>query len=224
MTNKEIDICRISFPDIKLGKSAGHKLRGYFGNLFRERSTLLHNHYENGRLRYKYPSVQYKILDGVPRLIGIDEGARLLPSLFLDLHELRIDGRQYLIDAKNIELKRETAGITCELKKYRFANYWMALNQENHTKYLNLESSEKKTRMLNSILINNILSFFKNTDIILKSNERIMVNVDVSEGSTKFKDNRMIVFSGSFVCNTLLPDGIGLGKSVSRGFGAIKRQ
>ena len=33
----------------------------------------------------------------------------------------------------------------------------------------------------------------------------------------------MIAFSGRFTANVLLPDFIGLGKSVSRGFGAIQK-
>jgi hypothetical protein len=34
----------------------------------------------------------------------------------------------------------------------------------------------------------------------------------------------MLAFSGSFVCNATLPDYIGLGKAVSRGFGCIVKQ
>ena len=57
----------------------------------------------------------------------------------------------------------------------------------------------------------------------LNANERLMAKVNVEEKSTQFKENKMIAFSGSFIVNALLPDEIGLGKSVSRGFGTIKR-
>jgi len=33
----------------------------------------------------------------------------------------------------------------------------------------------------------------------------------------------MLTFGGGFVCNVQLPDYIGLGKSVARGFGTITR-
>ena len=68
----------IQFPEITLKTRDAHKLRGYFGNLFKEYSPLLHNHYETGELRYKYPLVQYKVLDKVPTLVAIKEGAQLL--------------------------------------------------------------------------------------------------------------------------------------------------
>jgi hypothetical protein len=75
--------------------------------------------------------------------------------------------------------------------------------------------------MLNAILVGHILSFFRNTAVELNANERLMAKLNVIEKSTKFKENKMIAFSGSFIVNALLPDEIGLGKSVSRGFGTI---
>ena len=40
---------------------------------------------------------------------------------------------------------------------------------------------------------------------------------------TQFKNQPMLGFQGEFVANVLLPDGVGLGKSVARGFGAVQR-
>jgi len=99
----------------------------------------------------------------------------------------------------------------------------MGLNQTNYTKYHKLESEVEKQEMLNAILVGHILSFFRNTGVELNANERLMAKVNVEEKSTQFKENKMIAFSGSFIVNALLPDEIGLGKSVSRGFGTIKR-
>ena len=45
-----IPLTTITLPEITLRTRDGHKLRGYFGELFREHSPLLHNHYaEIGR-------------------------------------------------------------------------------------------------------------------------------------------------------------------------------
>jgi hypothetical protein len=65
------------------------------------------------------------------------------------------------------------------------------------------------------------LSFFKGLNIRLESSQRLMAKTDFQEKSTKFKDKDMLAFEGKFVTNALLPDGIGLGKGVSRGFGSI---
>lgn len=222
-TTQELQICRIKFPEIKLQTRDAHKLRGYFGNLFKEHSPILHNHYEDGRFRYKYPSIQYKVINNVPTLIGIQEGAELLPSLFLKIKELDINGQKFSINAKNIALTNEKAGYSSSLHEYQFSTLWMGLNQINYAKYHKLESEEEKQDMLNAILVGHILSFFRNTGVELNANERLMAKVNLEEKSTKFKENKMIAFSGSFIVNALLPDEIGLGKAVSRGFGTIKR-
>jgi hypothetical protein len=216
-------ITRIQFPEIKLLTRDAHKLRGYFGNLFKEHSPLLHNHYEDGSFRYRYPAVQYKVLAGVPTLIGIGEGASLLPKLFLKIKELELDGLSYPIHSKNIQHSEEQIGFSEELQTYRFETLWMALNQENHRTYMKLATNLEKKKMLNSILVGHVLSLFKNMEIILDTEQRLMAMTQLQEKSTQFKDNTMVAFIGEFVINAHIPDGLGLGKSVSRGFGTVKK-
>jgi hypothetical protein len=222
-TTQDLTITRIKFPEIKLQTRDAHKLRGYFGNLFKEHSPVLHNHYEDGGFRYKYPEIQYKVLDNIPTLVGIDEGASLLPKLFLKIKEIEIDGQCYPVNSKNIEHSTEETGYSNNLHEYKFKTLWMALNQKNYSKYHKLGDKAEKQDMLNTILVGHILSFFRNTRIELDNGERLMAKVSVQEKSTNFKENKMIVFSGGFIVNALLPNDIGLGKSVSRGFGTIKR-
>ena len=222
-TFQKTPICRIQFPEIKLLTRDAHKLRGYFGNLFKEHSPLLHNHFEDGSLRYRYPAVQYKVLAGVPTLIGIGEGASLLPKLFLKIKELKLDGLSYPIHSKNIHHSQEQIGFSEELQTYRFETLWMALNQENHRIYVKLDTGVEKKKMLNSILIGHVLSLLKNTEIILETDQRLMAMTTLQEKSTQFKGQTMVAFTGEFVINAHIPDGLGLGKSVSRGFGSVKK-
>lgn len=209
----------IRFPDIQLEKRDGHKLRGYFGNLFREYSPLLHNHFEDGRSRYKYPLVQYKVINEVPMLIGLKEGAQLLTELFLKIKELQINDRTYPLYQKNLDHFKIEAGLQQAIITYHFENLWMALNQENYKKFRQLQNSMERQNQLNTILRNNLLSFFKGVDIWLDA--PLIVTGTFSEHITKFKDQPMLAFSGKFSVNALLPDLVGIGKAVSRGFGTI---
>lgn len=208
----------IQFPDIQLQTRDAHKLRGYFGNLFKEHSPLLHNHYDDGSARYAYPLVQYKVIDKTPVLLGLQEGAELLVSLFLQIREIDIEGQQFPVLAKNIQQKQCELTVNEQLFNYSFKTLWMALNQENFKKYQRLDEAEKAT-FLNRQLQNNILSFYKG--LSFRTNERIMVITRLEEKQTLFKNQLMLAFSGQFTSNAYLPEWAGIGKAVSRGFGTV---
>lgn len=210
----------IQFPDIELQTRDAHKLRGYFGNLFKEHSPILHNHYDDGSARYAYPLVQYKVIDKTPLLVGFQEGAELLVSLFLKIKEIKINGVLFPVLAKNIHQKQYGLTVNQQLFNYRFKTLWMALNQENHNKYMQLDENEKAL-FLNRQLQNNILSFYKG--LSFRTNERIMAVTRVKEKQTLFKDQFMLVFDGEFTTNAFIPDLTGIGKAVSRGFGTIQK-
>lgn len=210
----------LQFPEIKCHPSDAHKIRGYFGNLFKNHSSILHNHFEDGKSMYRYPLVQYKIVRNVPTLVGLAEGAKLMTELFLDIKELNINNEIIPILHKNFESNEVEVGVSTRLTNYRFVNLWMALNQKNHKQY-NDASMGDRQEMLRKILVGNILSFFKGFDH--RVTEQIMVHVSVKENFTHFKNQKMLAFQGEFVSNVLLPDFIGLGKSVARGFGTVKR-
>lgn len=209
----------IRFPEINLETRDAHKLRGYFGTLFQEHSPLLHNHLETGENAYRYPLVQYKVLSGVPTLTGLNEGADLLIGLFLKIKELKIGERSYPVLQKNIESKTANIGLSEDLHAYRFETLWMALSQRNYAAYIT-EAAEQQPKHLKAILTGNILSFFKSMNYRAEAN--VMVNLKIiAERETQFKNNAMLAFEASFVTNVVLPEYIGLGKSVARGFGTI---
>jgi hypothetical protein len=213
----------ITFPEIQLQTRDAHKLRGYFGNLFKDHSPLLHNHLESGQSQYRYPLVQYKVTDKIPMLLGLNEGAELLTSLFLKVQELQLDGHIYPVLSKNIRNQRWNIGLDSDLHHYRYETLWMGLNQDNHRKYMQMASDQERQEQLKRIAISNILAFYKAFDLRLAEEHRILLSLQVQEKSTRFKNQNMLAFSGEFTTNALLPDFAGLGKSVSRGFGTVKK-
>lgn len=216
---KQLHQTIIRFPEIALNTRDAHKLRGYFGTLFQEYSPLLHNHLESGESAYRYPLVQYKVLDHVPTLVGLNEGADLLISLFLKIKELRINGQVFEVFQKNIESKVIEIGLSDDLYAYRFQTLWMALNQQNFVEFLE-EDDAQRAKHLKSILIGNILSFYKAMELHVMGN--VMVNLKIkNERETLFKNKAMLAFEAEFVTNAILPEFVGLGKSVARGFGSI---
>lgn len=212
--------CTLRFPELRLRTSDAHKLRGYFGNLFRERSPLLHNHFEEGGLRYAYPLVQYKVVRRTPMLIGLEEGAKLLVELFTQIKKMDIGGEVYPVGEKQIEFQTCPVGVEDALYTYRFETLWMGLNQKNHLRYQELPQEERPA-LLNKILVGNILTLFKGIEH--HTEKRVLVTTKLHEKQTQFKGKRMLAFRGSFTTNALLPRYVGLGKSPARGFGAIRK-
>ncbi|AYQ36653.1 CRISPR-associated endonuclease Cas6 [Runella sp. SP2] len=216
-----LPLTTVTFPEPPLRTRDAHKLRGYFGDFFKEHSPLLHNHYDDGSLRYAYPLVQYKVINRVPTLVGLGEGAQLLVELFLKIRTLDIDGREYPILSKHINHQQATVEVGNALTKYRFETLWMPLNQANHVEYMNADEPTRQA-LLQRILQNNILAFLKGVGAYQPDLPRLMILLNVqSQTTTQFKNQTMLAFTGDFVVNATLPDGIGLGKSVARGFGSI---
>lgn len=208
----------LTFPEIALSTRDGHKLRGYIGNLFREYSPLLHNHFEDGKLRYAYPLVQYKVLNRVPFIVGLGEGSELLTQLFLQVKELRIEERSFPVHHKHIHNQDVEVGVRGELFNYRFLTPWIALNQDNYQRYRQLDEGDVPA-FLQVKLRNHLITFLKAMGASL--DQQVMVTADLKETRVQFKNQQHSAFTGTFTTNVLVPDHIGIGKSPSRGFGTL---
>ena len=212
----------LSFPELDLPARAAHHLRGYFGTLFRGRSPLLHNHYADGTLRHAYPKVQYKVLNGVPTLIGVEEGADPLAELFLEVSELELEGRTYPLLDKRMRVEEVPAGVGDELLTYELATLYMPLNQDNHRRYVELADEGERALFVDRIAVGHLLAAFKGMGVWLAPEERVFAKAQLRERETGFKNIRMVAFAGTVTTNAVVPEGIGIGKSVGRGFGALR--
>ncbi len=200
-------------------KGTADKLRGFFADKFGE-FTLIHQHLNNNKLLYKVPLIQYKIFDGKPFVLGINEGADVLQKIHDDIEYLKIGRSEYQIKEKNIVLKTDYFGYADNHLPYSFLTPWLALNEKNYEKYNRLGSWTKKKELLEKILIGNIISMSKSLGYTVPS--PIKANIDkLKEVKTKLKSTPMLGFLGTFSVNFEIPDYWGIGKSVSRGFGTI---
>ena len=216
---RNIDITTIRFPSIKLERRDAHKLRGFVANQFSE-ITELHNHLDDNTNLHAYPVVQYKVLDGVPTLVGIGRGSRILMSLIDKIENIDIDGRVLPVTAREINTRNVSIGVGDRVQYYRFDNAWMALNTRNFTRYTGACQSEQ-IDVLRRILVGNILVFLGAFNEF--ADREVIAVPKVQTSNALFKGLNMMTFRGSFQTNVLLPDGIGLGKCAARGFGAIRR-
>lgn len=215
----ELEYILLKYDDVKMDRRDTPKLRGYFANKYNEYIEL-HNH-KDDKFVYKYPIVQYKVIDNIPILLGLKkEGIDIVKEVFFTNNQLRISTKEYDIYEKNINMYKREYGSTKDVYKYEFLTPWIGLNQKNNKEYRQANIIDKEL-ILNRVLVGNILSCSKYLGYTVK--EEIKVKSSLKKMIVQFKGVKMIGFTGIFYTNFMIPDYLGLGKSVARGFGTIKR-
>jgi hypothetical protein len=198
------------------------QLRGFFGKLFAD-EILLHHHEANGELRYDYPRVQFKVLDREACLIGIAEGGAVVERLWRQVDEARIGDETLTVIEAGLQRRRERVGETEQFLAYCFLSPWMALNQANHRRFTSEVDEHERCALLERILVGNCLSLAKALGHCvmtrLHADARGLYSV-----TARLKGVPMLAFRGSFRTNFQLPNRLGIGKSVSRGFGTVQRR
>lgn len=208
---KKVDI--ILKTEKKFNNVNGEELRGYCGNYFRN-IIQFHNHIDEVSFNYKSPYIQYRVIDGQLSIMGIDEGADILLEHIEELKTIKL-GEKIINVEPELTITFPKLEITDKRYRYKFDTLWFALNDINYKKYMRGEFS------LDNQLRNNILEFFKMCKIWV--DKRIIAEGEFKEERIIKKDVEILVFSGEFETNALLPDNICLGKRKSIGFGRIKR-
>ncbi len=195
------------------------KLRGYIGNKFID-YPILHHHSDGQSNIYSYPKVQYKIIGGIPIIIGIEEGVDVLKSIATEIDELELGDKIYYIEEKQIIEKNQEFGLTKTPLQYIFLTPWLALNEKNYSNFNNMHPKEQ-ILCLHKILVGNILSISKYLEYVVL--EQINIKTKLKPKKVYSKGIPFVGFEGEFQANFNIPDYFGIGKSVSRGFGTVKK-
>ncbi|MCL5292689.1 MAG: hypothetical protein M1548_09260 [Actinobacteria bacterium] len=216
----------LSFVKYRLELSRGLRrsevplLRGFFGNKFDQ--AIVHHHNPDGTLAYDYPRIQFKVLDQQAILIGLEEGCDLLARLWLETDRAIIGVENLTVRQAAIQKRQVLIGEAGEPITYRFLTPWLALNQANDKRYRDAATVQPREELLGRILVGNCISLAKSFKYDVKS----WLEADCSRlrsVTTFLKGTPMHGFIGEFQVNFLLPELIGIGKSVSRGFGTVIR-
>lgn len=209
---------RIRF-ERQLLTSEATKLRGFFGSAFAD-EILLHHHCD-GRLLYTYPRVQFKVLQREAHLIGIAEGGELVERLWREVDQARIGQEELPVLEASLSRRTEQLGDIDSPRTYRFVSPWLGLNQENHRRYVDSTTEAERQQILQGVLIGNCLALAKAFDHRVET--RLKADIaKLREVPVRLKGVPMIGFRGTFQINFLVPARLGIGKSVSRGFGTVE--
>lgn len=221
-SKKKMKYAILNFPDLSLTVTDISKLRGFIGRVF-SKHDIIHNHRKDGTTIYRYPLIQFKIVDGSCKMVAITARAvKVFNEIFMTMDSVDINGRVIPICEKDLILEDQPCGYSNEVYVYRLVSPWIALNKKNYSLYNRL-NPEEKLALLKKSLTGNILSMSKGLGIWLNSEQRIDVALDVTPCQVRLKATSLIGFKGVFKTNYLIPELLGLGKSVSRGFGTVRK-
>ncbi len=186
-----------------------------------DNNPLFHNHQGQG-YNYVYPKIQYKLINGYPAVLGINEGALALKEILSDCNSIhcRLGHTINEFHISSIGEWDENIILTPELNTYFIAN-WLPLNARNYEEYLRADTPAARLPLLDRIITGNILSFAKGMGVFFDSQVICQFDDIESNGNLTYKDVDLLSFSGSFKSNVQLPQWIGLGKSASLNHGII---
>lgn len=182
--------------------------------------VLLHNHTEGG-LRNKLPLIQYKIIQGKPAIVAINEGISVVePVMEMGELSVNIGKRPMRLKLDSVWGNQFEVGITEQKYKYSLVN-WISFNEENYAIYMKTDSIIERLNLVTSILKSNILSFAKGIGVFFENQVELSISDISAPKNVAYKGTKLITFNVTFTCNVCLPEYIGLGKAVSRGYGML---
>lgn len=185
--------------------------------------VAFHNHVGETQFVYQYPLIQYKTVQRQPAIVCLDEGVDEIHKLFEQRNwTIILLGERIDLKVDRLDLKTTTLNVWDKHFDYSLTR-WQALNDKNYREYNNLQDLTEKIQMLERILTGNILSFAKGIEWHIDKPVELSITDIALERLSKMKDIKVAVLDVRFRCNVALPDWIGLGKGVSKGFGVVEK-
>ncbi|MEN8905712.1 MAG: CRISPR-associated endonuclease Cas6 [Clostridiales bacterium] len=216
----ELHVLEFKMEGINIKSSDIPKLRGYIANKFPEYLEL-HNHIDKSKYNYGYPLIQYKSINKIPYIIAISNAALIIYEIMPEIQSIKIKDKILKIYEKGVKVDRKLFGHSNNMIEYEFKNPWLPLNQKNYIEYKEY-CDKDRTELLRNIMIGNILSMSKSFNYWF--DKKLEIKLNIKPIRVNFKNNEMTAFKGNFIVNFNIPDYFGIGKSVSRGFGTIKKK
>jgi hypothetical protein len=186
--------------------------------------AIFHNHEDDGTSVYRYPLIQYKRFKGQPALFCIGEGVDEIHRLFMRPDwELDILGDQVRLRVDRLDLKTHPVKLNGRLHSFRVRD-WQGLNRDNHARFHAARNALQQKEMLERILTGNLLSFAKGIGWQIEGRVVAEVPSPPLLKRRQFKGVDVDVFDMDILTNMTLPEGLGIGKAVSLGYGTIENK
>ena len=171
------------------------------------------------RKKFLYPRIQVKTHNDEILLVGLNQGVDPILKIYDKIKDLNFGDITFEAIEKSVEESEESFLFTSTLHKYNFISNWVALNQ-NTSKQYSAKNSEDRLQYLNNLVAKNIVFISREIGFDLPENIYSKINVS-SLKPIKLDQNGWGAFEGEFFTNLILPNYIGIGNGITRGYGTI---
>jgi hypothetical protein len=167
-----------------------------------------------------YPDIQFKFIENKPVIVGYGRGLQILAEVFQKIGYFELNHRRVDLPEKSIQIVETMIGESEKVYNYSFLSPWMALNQNNYFVYRHLNLVEREVK-LKRILWGNLRALAHAFNYWIPDPDKVKVKGRFRVKTGNFKGNTMLTFTGEFSTNFHIPDYLGLGKQVARGYGTV---
>lgn len=182
----------------------------------------------NTGYHYRYPKIQYKTRNFKnqlqPLLVCIGDCVEEAHKFFSQADwTITIRDRKHNLQIARMEVDQFNLRVYDQDFHYNLFS-WQALNPENYRQFQNMDSLSERIQFLETLLKNHILAFAKGVDWWIDQPVVVKITNLRREKFMSFKRNKVQCFDLSIKTNVFLPEYLGIGKGVSKGFGTIRKQ
>lgn len=182
---------------------------------------LYHNHTREDGFRYSYPLIQYKRLGGKAAIVCVEDGVDSIGQfLMAQQPEVVLGERKVTLEMESVKPQRAMMQTWQSSFDYRL-QHWLPLNSENYHRYQEQTGLTERTTLLEGILKGNLLSMCKGLGIYISEELSVSITRMTEPRLVKVKGVRVMSFDVDFSSNLSIPDGLGIGKNASLGYGTI---
>lgn len=169
---------------------------------------------------HRYPALHCKQVKGELKVIGICQGAGFLWQVTDGTRELEAGDIPCTIISRDPEIRNEEFGIDGGMHTYEFLTPWLALNQQYAKKFYDLSGKPARDAFMEKLLLTQLNTLAKSLDYVPP--EPITCKAKVKFLRERIDRENVIVFLGKFSTNLRIPDYLGIGQSVSQGYGTVR--
>ena len=205
----------------------GHEIPAFRGALIRKvglEHEWFHNHNnETNNFHYRYPRIQYKRHRGKPMLVCLENGIEEIQKYFSQSDwSLGFSGETHKMGIEELRIHQFDIRVMDKMRTYSIKN-WIALNDSNHKAYTEGSASEQ-IEILERSLAGHIISFTKGIDYKPETRFEVKLSGFPQAHPVKISNMTTMGFNVNFKTNLFLPNFIGLGKGVSKGYGMVLQE